>query len=154
MKRICPFIFWTIPSASNFIVLGLFSMVHFHLFIFHSHNKLLDTNIVIELAMWKINVLIFTVVGPCEHCGKHTHHSDKCFKNKTPARMKIHLGWITSWLWSSRAKTIYRSYHRICSRVLTSLIVNISSSSHLVSQGGVDGQLLALKVYQESLNKS
>ena len=73
MTRNCPFIFQTIPSPFNFIVLDSFMTVHLHLFqilvLFHScHNRLLNANIVTELAIWKIIVLIFihvsTIIKP------------------------------------------------------------------------------------------
>lgn len=69
--------------------------------------------------------------------------------------MKIHLGWITSLKWASTAKKIFRSYQRICSRVLKSLAIEFSSSSHLVSdKGGIDDSLQASKIHQVSPSHS
>jgi len=90
---------------------------------------------------------------PCKHCGQHTHSSNKYFKNKPPARTKIHLGWITYWQWASTVKNIFHSYNRIYSRVLKILAVDISSSSHLISdKGGNDGHIQASKPHQASLS--
>ena len=81
---------------------------------------------------------------PCNHCHKTSHSSHRCFKNKRPARTKIHLGWIASWQWASTAKKIFQMHVRTCSRVLNSLAVEFSPSSHLVSdRGGNDGHLQA-----------
>ena len=73
---------------------------------------------------------------PCKHCHKTSHSSNRCFKNKHPARTKIHLGWIGSWQWASTAKKIFQTHVRTCSRVLKSLAVEFSPSSHLVSDRG------------------
>jgi len=73
---------------------------------------------------------------PCKHCHKTSHSSNICFKNKRPARTKIHLGWIASWQWESIAKKIFQTHVRTCSRVLNSLAVEFSPSSYLVSDGG------------------
>lgn len=70
---------------------------------------------------------------PYEKCAKKNHHSNICFKHKATSREKIDFGWISSWDWSNTAKKIYTSYHRICSRVLTSISVKSTSYSHLVS---------------------
>lgn len=92
---------------------------------------------------------------PCKHCGQHTHHSNKFFRNKPPARTKIHLGWIAFWQWALTTKKIFRSYHKIWSRVLKSLAVKFSSSSHLVSdKGGIDDHLQASKIHQVNLSHS
>lgn len=90
---------------------------------------------------------------PCKHCHKTSHSSHRCFKNKRPARTKIHLGWIASWQWASTAKKIFQTHVRTCSRVLNSLAVEFSPSSHLVSdRGGNDGHLQASKSHQASLS--
>ena len=70
---------------------------------------------------------------PCKNCHKTSHSSQRCFKNKCPARTKIHLGWIASWQWESTTKKIFQTHVRTCSRILNSLAVEFSPSSHLVS---------------------
>ena len=81
---------------------------------------------------------------PCKHCHKTSHSSHRCFRNKRPARTKIHLGWIASWQWASTSKKIFQTHIKTCSRVLNSLAVEFSPSSHLVSdRGGNDGHLQA-----------
>ena len=90
---------------------------------------------------------------PCENYHKTIHSSNKCFKNKPPARTKIHLGWIASWQWASTTKKIFQTHVRTCSRILNSLAVEFSPSSHLVSdRGGNDGHLQASKPHQASLS--
>jgi len=90
---------------------------------------------------------------PCENYHKTTHSSNKCFQNKPPARTKIHLEWIAPWEGDSTTKNIFKSYARICSKVLKSLGFEFSLSSHLVSdKGGSDGHLQASKSQQPSLN--
>ena len=90
---------------------------------------------------------------PCKHCHKTNHSSHRCFKNKRPARTKIHLGWIASWQWASTAKKIFQTHVRTCSRVLNSLAVEFSPSSHLVpDRGENDGHLQASKSHQASLS--
>lgn len=76
----------------------------------------------------------------CEHCGKHNHHSNRYSRKNIVAITKLNFGWIASWDWSKTSKKFYRSYHRICSRVLTNLIViKSNSSSHIVlDKGGID----------------
>jgi len=74
-------------------------------------------------------------------------------KKNPPARTQIHLGWIASWQWASIAKKIFHSYHIICSRVITSLAFEISSSSHCVfDKRGIDGHLQISKINQVSLS--
>ena len=90
---------------------------------------------------------------PCGHCGQHNHHSNKCFRNKPPARTKIHLGWITSWQWASTAKKMFKSHVRTCSRILNKLAVEFSPSSHLVPNMGKNGShLRSSKPHQVSLS--
>ena len=76
---------------------------------------------------------------PCKHCGRHTHSSDRCFRNKPPTRTKIHLGWIASWQWASAAKKMFTTHVRTCSRILNKLAVEFSPSSHLVPDRGENG---------------
>ena len=84
MTRTCPFIFQTMPSPFSFRVLDSFMTVHLLLMtvqlqlfqilpLFHSNNnnknnRSWNANTVIELAIWKIIVLIFihvsTVIKP------------------------------------------------------------------------------------------
>ena len=75
MTRTCPFIFQTMPSPFSFRVLDSFMTVHLLLMtvqlqlfqilpLFHSNNnnknnRSWNANTVIELAIWKITVLIF-----------------------------------------------------------------------------------------------
>ena len=90
---------------------------------------------------------------PCKHCHKTSHSSHRCFRNKHSARTKIHLGWIASWQWESTTKKIFQTHVRTCSRILNSLAVEFSPSSHLVSdKGGNDGHLQASKSHQASLS--
>ena len=64
MTRMCPFIFHITQSPYSSIVLNFFMTIHIQLFqilLLHIRSqKLSNANIVIELAMWKIIVLIFT----------------------------------------------------------------------------------------------
>jgi hypothetical protein len=69
---------------------------------------------------------------PCNHCGKYNNILDRCSKRKKYTRVKNHYGWMNSWKWSSIVKKIYQSCQRIHSRVLTHIVVDIFSSSHLV----------------------
>jgi len=73
---------------------------------------------------------------PWKHYHKTNYSSNRCFKNKSTARKKIHLGWIASWQWASIATKIFQSHVRTCSRVLNSVAVEFSPSSHLVSDRG------------------
>ena len=61
MTRMCPFIFQTTQSPSDFKVPDSCMTVHLQLFqiLFHNNNRLRNANTVIELAIWKITVLIF-----------------------------------------------------------------------------------------------
>ena len=78
----------------------------------------------------------FFDLHPCKHCGRHTHSSHRCFKNKPPARTKIHLGWIASWQWASATKKMFKSHVRTCSRILRKLAVEFSPSYHLLPDRG------------------
>jgi hypothetical protein len=64
MKRKLPFIFQIIPNQSSSKVLDSFKKVHIHLLQFK--RRFLNANIVIELATWRINVLIFILVSIVE----------------------------------------------------------------------------------------
>ena len=65
---------------------------------------------------------------PCKHCHKTSHSSHRCFRNKRPARTKIHLGWIASWQWASTAKKIFQTHIRTCSNN------NRSSNANIVTE--------------------
>ena len=139
MTRTCPFIFQTTQIPFSFRVLDSFMTAHCQLFqilpLFHSNNnnRLWNSNTVTELAIWKITVLIFihvsTVIKPL------ILHTDASEINVLQEK-KIHLGWIASWQWASIAKKIFQSHVRTFYRVLNSLAVEFSSSSHLVFDGG------------------
>ena len=53
---------------------------------------------------------------PCKPCHKTSHSSNRCFRNKRPARTKIHLGWIASWQWASTSKINLCSCRRFVSK--------------------------------------
>ena len=73
------------------------------------------------------------IIGESFERGTASH---RCLRNKRPARIKIHLGWIASWKWASTAKKIFQTHVKTCSRVLKSLAVEFSPSSHLVFDMG------------------
>ena len=83
---------------------------------------------------------------PCEHCGKRNHHTNRCSGKKTTAREKVNFRWIASWDWTKIAKKIYRSYRRICSRVMTSLVVMKGTSHPVSDKGGMVDGLLQVQV--------
>ena len=64
MKMKLPFIFQIIPNQSSSKVLDFFKKDHIHLLQFKS--RFLNANIVIKLATWRINVLIFILVSIVE----------------------------------------------------------------------------------------
>lgn len=70
-------------------------------------------------------------INSCENGGKINHHTNRCSKKRTTAREKVNFIWISSCDWMKTTKKIYKSYQRICSRVMTNLVV-MKSTSHPV----------------------
>lgn len=62
MKRMYTVTFQAIPNQSSFKLLDSFMTIHLHLLLFHDHLRLWNVKIVIELAMWKVSIMIFTLV--------------------------------------------------------------------------------------------
>lgn len=79
------------PSPSSFTLLGFCMMVDIHLFLLLYNNEFANSNIVTMLVIWKIIVFY---LHPYNNYVQHSHSSNKCFKNKTPTRKNIYLGWI------------------------------------------------------------